>query len=320
MFKKYGRQETEKTFFALGTVNCVKIYEGGSRFTVNKAVSRVCEIEKRMSAFRKESDISQLREKAGSGFLTVHPDTFELIRRAVDFSYRSKGVFDITIGPLTELWGIGRKGNHVPDDAEIEKAKALVNFQDVLLNKRKQGVVLRKPGQSLDLGSIAKGYAAEEVKRILLEDGVKSAMINLGGNVVVVGRKPGGEPWHIGIQNPLASTGNFVGILSAADQTIVTSGVNERFFIKNGVRYHHILDPCTGAPAQSDLLSVTAVCGNSVDADAITTVLFILGEQNSRDFLKDVGGEAIFIYRDLSVTVTEGLLEDLELIPQEAAI
>jgi thiamine biosynthesis lipoprotein len=154
---------------------------------------------------------------------------------------------------------------------------------------------LRNKGQKLDLGGIAKGFAADEAKRILIENGVKSALINLGGNILTLGNKEDGSPFRIGIQNPLRQTGQFIGVLSASDRTIVTSGTNERFFVKDGIRYHHIINPHTGYPAQTGLLSVTVVCENSMYADALTTSLFVLGVEKGLKLLEQTGDEAIFI-------------------------
>lgn len=142
----------------------------------------------------------------------------------------------------------------------------------------------------------------------MTENGVENALINFGGNIVTLGTHPNGRPWEIGIQNPLESTGVYLGSLSVVNQTVVTSGSNEQFFIKDGVRYHHIIDPRTGSPAQSDLLSVTAVCSSSVDADALTTALFVLGPDEGLELLKPLNAEAIFITNDLKIFVTVGLI------------
>jgi thiamine biosynthesis lipoprotein len=300
----------EKTFPALGTINYIKIYGGREPEKIlQEAAGRISEIESRMSAFLPDSDISKLRRNAGNGFVKISKETFRLIKTAVEFGGLTDGAFDITVRPLVELWGIGKKGNFIPSPQEIRQALRMVNYKDIELDDESCSAALKQPGQSVDLGSIAKGYAADEVKRILLENGIQSAMVNLGGNVVAVGSRPDGQPWKIGIQNPLAPTGEFLGVLSVTDKTVVTSGSNERFFIKDGVRYHHILDPRTGAPAQNSLLSVTAVCENSTHADALTTALFLRGPEESAPLLKKMGAEAIFIDTNLSVTATGGLNE-----------
>jgi thiamine biosynthesis lipoprotein len=298
----------EKTFPALGTINYIKIYGGREPERIlQEAADRISQIESRMSAFLPDSDISRLRKNAGNGFVKISKETFRLIKTAVEFGELTDGAFDVTIRPLVELWGIGKKGNFIPSPEEIRQALRMVNYKDIELDEENCAAALKYPGQSVDLGSIAKGYAADEIKRILLENGVQSAMVNLGGNVVVVGTRPDGQPWKIGIQNPLAPTGEYLGVLSVTDKTVVTSGSNERFFIKDGVRYHHILDPRTGAPGQSSLLSVTVVCESSTHADALTTALFLRGRDESAELLEKTGAEAIFIDTNLSVTATGNL-------------
>jgi Membrane-associated lipoprotein involved in thiamine biosynthesis len=297
-----------KTFSALGTINYIKIYGGREPEKILKKVTeRISEIESRMSAFLPDSDVSRLRRNAGNGFVKISEETFGLIKTAVEFGELTDGAFDITVRPLVELWGIGKKGTFIPSPEEIRQALRMVNYKDIELDEEICGAALKHAGQSVDLGSIAKGYAADEVKRILLKNGIQSAMVNLGGNVMAVGSRPDGQPWKIGIQNPLAPTGEYLGVLSVTDKTVVTSGSNERFFIKDGVRYHHILDPRTGAPAQGSLLSVTAVCGHSAQADALTTALFLRGPEKSALLLRETKTEAIFIDSDLSVTATCGL-------------
>ncbi len=297
----------DRTFFALGTMNNIKIFNSSDEYAFDEVIERINEIDDQMSAFKTESDISKIGKNAGNGFQPVHADTFELIRRAVEFGCLSEGAFDITIRPLVELWDINKKGDFIPSDLEIQKALRFVHYQDINLDDKTQGVSLKRQGQSIDLGGIAKGFAADEAKRILLKNRIHSAVINLGGNIITVGKRPDGKPWQIGIQNPLASRGVYLGVVSAANKTIVTSGSNEQFFIKDGVRYHHILDPRTGKPAQSSLLSVTALCSNSTDADALTTALFVLGPEKSVPLLNKMKADAIFVTDDLSVIATSGL-------------
>lgn len=315
LFKKRAIGDTPviKTFPALGTINTIHLFDSRRADALERAVERVMEIEDRMSAFKTDSDISKISRMAGTGFVEIHKDTFQLLRKAMEYSRLSDGAFDITVRPLVELWGINKKGDYVPSDGEIDKGISLVDFRNIELDAKTCSAALKKPGQQLDLGGIAKGYAADEVRRILLKNGARSAIINLGGNVVAVGRKPDGSPWQVGIQNPLSPTGQYIGVLTVSDKTIVTSGSNERFFIKDGVRYHHILDPRTGRPVQNSLLSVTAVCTCSADADALTTALFVLGPEKGLELLRKVKAEAIFIGDDLTVTVTPGLINQFHL-------
>lgn len=300
------------TFSAMGTVNRILVDEGGKEYAVQKAVDRVAEIERRMSAFLPDSDVSLLRKHAGNGWQRVHFDTCHLLRKGAEFGALSQGAFDITVRPLTELWGIGQGKNDIPTESKIEEARRLVNYRDVHVDPNSSRAALEHPGQALDLGGIAKGYAADEVKRILQENHIQSALINLGGNVVALGSKADGSPWRVGIQNPLAPTGRILGSLDVTDQTVVTSGCNERFFLKDGVRYHHLLDPRTGWPAHNSLLSVTVVCPSSLDADALTTALFVLGLPKGMKLLKRMQAQAIFCTNDQKVTATRGLKNNFQ--------
>lgn len=313
LFKKVIRSTRhEKTFSALGTINTVAVSGKNGVEALNAVYKRVLEIDNRMSAFKDDSDIVKINRSAGCEAQRINPDTFNLLKRSLEFSKLSKGAFDITIRPLTALWGIGKKQDYIPSKEEIEQVLPLVNYQDLLLDDKSCTAYLKKEGQAIDLGGIAKGYAADEVKQILLQYKIKSALINLGGNIVTLGHNPDGEPWRIGIQNPLAARGQYIGTLTATNQTIVTSGSNEQFFIKDGVRYHHIIDPRTGYPVNNDLLSVTAICECSTDADALTTAVFVSDIENTNSLLRSVNAQAIFVMQNSDVFVSEGLKNTFE--------
>lgn len=306
MPRSMHRVSENRVFQALGTVNTVLVEDGENCDALRPAIARVREIENRMSAFLPESDLGRLAKNAGKEPMQVHPDTYALLRKAKRYSELSDGAFEPTIRPLTELWGIGKKACFVPSEEEIGEAMKLVGWRSLRLGENNTAW-LERPGQAVDLGGIAKGYAADEVKRILLENGVSSAMINLGGNISVLGSRPDGCPWRIGIQNPLAVRGQYLGTIELRDRTVVTSGVYERCFWRDGVRYHHILDPRTGKPVRNGLMSVTAVCGSSADADALTTALFVLGPEDGVKLLQSTGADAVFIYEDLTYAATGGL-------------
>jgi thiamine biosynthesis lipoprotein len=288
-------------------VNVISAYGKNSRKAVAAACDRVFEIHGRMSVYEKDSDVARINENSGLRAQKIHPDTFSLLKRSLEFSELSGGAFDITVRPLTRLWGFGKKQNHVPTGDEIGNALPLVNYRDLVLDERRCTAYLRKAGQRIDLGGIAKGYAADEVRRILLQHGVSNALINLGGNIAAMGRRKDGTPWRIGIQNPLSARGEYIGTIEAADQTIVTSGSNEQFFIQGGVRYHHILDPRTGYPADRGLLSVTVICRASSDADALTTGIFVSGIPGSLNLLKCADAQAIFVTQSNDLFLTDGM-------------
>ncbi|HEX3027131.1 MAG TPA: FAD:protein FMN transferase [Clostridia bacterium] len=305
----HKKKSAEKTFFALGTVNAVKIYGSKDVSAVDAAIARIREIEDRMSAFLPDSDLAVLRKNAGRGPTEIHRDTFRVLQKAASFGALTDGAFDVTVRPLTELWGINKKDSFIPSEEELRKARSLVNYRDLQLDQNLWSASLARRGQALDLGSIAKGFAADEAGQVLLGRGIECAVINLGGNVLTLGKRPDGAPWRIGVQNPLAPSGQPIGVLSVDGGTsVVTSGSNERFFIRDGKRYHHLLNPRTGEPAQNSMLSVTVLCPCSADADAATTALFLLGPEKAKSILRKIRAEAVIIGRDLSVTVSDGLL------------
>lgn len=288
-------------------MNTIWACGSNSRRAVSAAADRIMDIHSRMSAYEEESDVALINSSAGLSPQEIHPDTYALLERSLRFSELTDGAFDVTVRPLTSLWGIGKNKDYIPDENEVAAALKLVGYRDLLLDKGRCTAFLRKPGMSVDLGGIAKGYAADEVRRILLEHGIGSALVNLGGNIVTVGLREEGLPWQVGIQNPMSPRGGYIGTIEAEDKAVVTSGSNERFFVKDGVRYHHILNPRTGYPAESGLLSVTAVCGSSTDADALTTALFVSGTASAMQLLGSFGAQAVFVTEGGDIFLTEGL-------------
>lgn len=297
-----------KTFRALGTVNTILVPNTCSD-VLQKAAHRVLELDGRLSAFKKDSEISRINQAAGFHFVKVHSDTFCMIKAALRFSQLSEGTFDISARPLVELWGIGRKGDWVPSSGEIAVGKQLVDFKDIVLDEQSESVMLRRPLQALDLGGIAKGYAADEVRRILLEHECTDALINLGGTVITLG-----APRTVGIQDPRKEAGIPMGKLQIANRALVTSGSYEKYFIRDGIRYHHIIDPRTGSPACSGLLGVTLVGDSAMELDALSTAVFILGIQKGLKLLEKSGIEAVFIDESSDVFATPGLKEIFKLI------
>lgn len=294
-----------RSFEALGTFNEIIAF-GENSAALEQAEARVCEINARMSVFQAESDVAHLNAAAGKAAVPVHTETLRLLEYAKHVAVSSNGAFDITIQPLIDLWGVGRKEERIPTAREIRRIRRLVDIRALACDMNRGVAFLKKAGQGVDLGGIAKGYAADEVKRILQEHGVQSALINLGGNIAALGVRPDGLPWNVGVQNPTGARGAYLGTLKIAGDSVVTSGVNERFFIQNGRRFHHLIDPRTGWPAQSGLLSVTVVCARSLDADALSTALFILGFRGL-PLLREYGAEAVFAMENGQIFTTKGL-------------
>jgi len=299
--------ELSRTDFVLGTVCTVRLIDGGNNATLNEAFSRLRNIEDHMSTNKDSSEISRVNAMAGKEPVKVSDDTFYVISKALDYARLTNGAFDPSVGPLVKLWNIGNGGEKVPPEKEILAAKSLVDWRQVALDANTKKVFLKKSGMRLDLGAIAKGYAADELEKILLDHKVKAAIIDLGGNIFVFGSKRDKSQWRVGIQNPESARGEYLGIVTGGQMTVVTSGVYERYFFENGKRYHHILSTQTGFPVDNGLVSVSIVSESSIDADALSTSLFILGIEKGMEFLKQFPDTyAVFIDKDHKVYLSPG--------------
>jgi thiamine biosynthesis lipoprotein len=294
--------------FVLGTICTVNLYDGGSSRVYREIFGRLREIENRMSANLADSELERINRMAGIEAVPVHGDLLELVEKALYYADISGGAFDPAVGPLVKLWGIGTDSPHIPSQEEIDSLLPLVNRRDIEVDRRNMTVFLRQPGMRLDLGAVAKGYAADETAAIIRNAGIKRAVIDLGGNVFAYGEKEDGSPWRIGIQNPLGNRGEYIGIMEVRNKTIVTSGVYERFIEADGKRYHHLLSPATGFPADNGLLSVTIIADSSIDADGLSTAAFVLGCEKGRPLVESMGAEAVFVFEDYSVRGTAGIL------------
>jgi thiamine biosynthesis lipoprotein len=293
--------------FVLGTVCTVNLYSGGTSRVYREVFSRLREIENRMSANLADSELERVNRMAGMEAVQVHGDLLELVERALYYAGISGGAFDPAVGPLVKLWGIGSDAPHIPSQEEIAGLLPLVNRQDIEIDRRNMTVFLRQPGMRLDLGAVAKGYAADEAVAIIRGAGIKRAVIDLGGNIFAYGEKEDGSPWRIGIQNPLGNRGDYIGIAGVRNKTIVTSGVYERYIEAEGKRYHHLLSPETGFPADNGLLSVTVIADSSLDADGLSTAAFVLGYEKGRALAESAGAEAVFVFDDRTVRGTPGI-------------
>lgn len=308
----------EKTEYTLGTICTIKVYDGNSEEAITKAFTRIKDIENKMSVNKSGTELDKVSDNAGKDFVKVSDDTFYVLKKGKYYSEQSGGVFDITIGPLVKLWGIGTDNAKVPTKEEIDSKKALINYKNLLLDENDKKVMLNKAGMSLDLGGIAKGYAADEAARILKENGVNHAIINLGGNILALNDNPDGHPWRIGVQNPFEPRGEALGTVEVTNKTVVTSGIYERYVEKNGIKYHHILNPFTGYPMDNSLASVTLITNVSIDADAMTKNIFYKGIEKGPEYVKTIPGvEAIFVTKNKEVYVTEGIKNNVKIINTE---
>jgi thiamine biosynthesis lipoprotein len=293
---------------AMGTLMCHRVYGRHAEECLAAVCSEISRLEGLLSCFQPQSEISRINQLAGKGDARVSFETFEVLNQAVEFSRANCGFFDATIAPLVWLWGEGRRTLSQPDHASIQQVLPLVNYADLILNCQEMTAKLRKVGQAIDLGGIGKGYAGGKILDIFAAFDIISAYSNLGGNVVALGTKPDGSAWRIGIQHPRLED-RLIGAVAVVDKSVVTSGDYQRCFTdKNGVRHHHILDPLTGYPSRSGLISVTIVSEDPLAADVLSTAVFIAGLKKGCELLSRYPNtEAIFIDEDMQVFITKGL-------------
>ena len=246
-----------------------------------------------------DSELYKLNHANAQPF-TVSSETANLIQEGIHYSELSGGAFDLTIEPVSALWDFKADKPTVPSSDAIAQAVSHVDYTKVDIQDNT--VTLEDPEAGIDLGAIAKGYIADQVKTYLKKQGIKHAIINLGGNVDVIGTKPDGSKYNIGIQKPFDESGEAITSVQLKDQTVVTSGIYERYFKKNGKLYHHILDPRTGYPCENNLYSVSIITDSSTKADALSTTCFLLGYEKGMELIQSMDGvEAIFITDDEKV-------------------
>ena len=284
-FASCERTADPRTEALMGTVCTVNAYEDGTKSLYDELFARLHEIDETFSVTIDSSEISAINKAAGERSVSVSSDTAYVVRSALAFAELTGGAFDPTVGPLVKIWGINTDHARVPAQSEIDAVLPLINWRDVSVADDNT-VMLKRRGMALDLGGIVKGYAADELTKILKARKVRRAIVDLGGNIFVYGKKKDGSPWRVGIKDPKDPEGVPAIVLNVANSTIVTSGVYERFFTENGVRYHHILDVKTGYPAASGLLSSTIVCESSMAADALSTSVFVLGKKSGMELLR----------------------------------
>jgi thiamine biosynthesis lipoprotein len=303
--------QADDSAFLMDTLVQMRAYGENAEIAVKESMGRIRDIENLMSKTIEESDIYKLNNNPIQE-IEISGESKIVLEKAKNYAEMTAGNFDPTIGALVELWGIGSKDARVPAESEIKDALKNLGYNYLLLNDTT--AVINKVGVKLDLGGIAKGYAAEEVKKVVKSHNVESAFVNLGGNVLVIGNKVDGSPWKIGIQDPREGRGNVMAIVDAVDETIVTSGNYERYFVEEGKLYHHILDPKTGYPAENNLLSVSIISENSFDADALSTAVYVMGLEKGMDFVQNLETvEVMFITKKLNVYLSTGLKDSIEI-------
>lgn len=296
-----------KSSFLLNTFVDITLYDSNDTSILDHAMDICKDYEARFSRTMETSEIYKLNHRPpGETVFTLSEETAALLSEALRYCELSDGAFDITIEPLSSLWDFsgGKKG--IPSPEDISRAVQKVDYK----NLRLEGNTLTflSPDTTLDLGAVAKGYIADRIKDYLTESGVKSAIINLGGNVLCVGGRPDGFPFRIGLRKPFADRTEVAENMEITDLSMVTSGVYERQFIINGKNYHHLLNPQTGYPYENGLISVTILSSSSSQGDGLSTVCFSLGLERGMELIDSMDGVyACFIDEDYNLYYSDGM-------------
>ena len=262
--------------------------------TVDACFAEIARLEHLLSAYREDSEIARVNAEGYGRPAAVSDEVFALLQRAQQLSAATDGAFDITVKPLIDLWDIRSGQNTVPSGDAIAAVLPSVGYEKLALDEETKTVRFLAPGMGIELGAIAKGYAGDRVREILESAGVEGAIVDLGGNIVTTARKDG-KPWRIGLQDPDQPRGSYFTTVESAGGSVVTSGPYERYFEKDGKRYHHILDPRTGWPADTGLESVTVISGDGTLADALSTALFVMGPDAGMAFAGSSQLQAVFL-------------------------
>lgn len=265
----------------LGTICVVNLYEDGKEEYYNEIFARLEEIDHEFGTDKMYSDISRINARADVEPVTVGDDVFKVIETALKICELTDGAFDISIEPAVNLWLINSAAPHIATQEEIDNILPLIDYKNIVLNPVNNSVYFRKEGMRIDLGGIAKGYAADEVAKICRAHKIRRAVIDLGGNIYVYGKKKKNELWNVGIKNPEEPDNMPLLKVELPQTSVVTSGIYERFFMRDEKFYHHILSPASGYPVDNELSSVTVICDNSMLADGLTTAFFVMGTEKS---------------------------------------
>lgn len=299
-----GSTPYEREIFSLDTFINLKIYGENGEENANLAQKKITQFENMFSVTNPNSDVSKINsESVGTNIST---DTVKLIQFSLDMSNLTNGAFDISVYPVVKLWGFTTEKNNIPKQSDIDNALNLVDYRKISVDESKGRVTLEK-NTEIDLGAVAKGYISQQIADMLKQNGVESAVLSFGGNIQTVGLK-NGRLWQIGIKYPDSSES--FAMLSVGETAIVTSAADQRFFEENGKKYHHIIDPSTGYPAENGTKSVTVVCNDGAKADALSTAIFVMGAEEAIQFYKSSEGfDFVILTEDDTLYVTSGLSE-----------
>ncbi len=314
--------------YLLGTFIQMKVRAVNPEEKIEQAMELIDEIEADMSLNLEDSEINKINNAAGKEAVAVSEATFEVVSSAVEYAQLSDGRFDPTVGPLVELWDISSGGreveageSQVPSASEINEKLELIAYDMVDLDSSTNEIYLQQEGMKLDIGGIAKGYAADVVIDYLTESQAQGGYISLGGSVAVFGEKEGDSAWQVGIQDPLSTRGSVVASVELSDLAVDTSGNYERYFMEDGVRYHHIVSTDNGYPVDAGVISATILSESSMEADALSTIVFTSGVDRGLDLIAEIDGvETMIITDEQEVYLSDGIEEEIEILNDDYQI
>ena len=272
--------------YAMSTVITQTAYGSGGEEAMKAVSERLIDIEQELSLYDANSYISAINAAAGVSYVKVPQEVYDLLKASVEYSAKSENAFRITIAPITEAWGVTTDHPRVVPQSEIDQLMSLVNDDDVLFNDEDCSVMLRRAGQALDLGGIAKGWAGSVASALYKGYGVENAILSIGGNVFVHGTKPDGTLFKIGFRDPEKGEQSYIASFPLKDKVVAVSGGYERYFEEDGIKYQHIMNPATGAPAVSDVGSVGVISENGTYADFMSTTLYVWGLEKTKAYMQ----------------------------------
>ncbi|GBE40530.1 thiamine biosynthesis lipoprotein ApbE precursor [bacterium BMS3Bbin09] len=295
---------------------------------IDKGFAEIKKLELLLNYFSDESEITAVNKAAGTGPVKVSGETLEMMQKTLEISKATNGTFDPTIAPVLKLWKFsGRPADpSIPDSDALERALKLVNYKKIRINGKSSTAYLEDKAMEIDLGGIAKGYAADKAMKAIKAEGINAALVAVAGDIRGFGLNASGKAWKVGIQDPRPETRSekpwedLFASLYLEDMAISTSGDYQRFFIKDGKRYHHIIDPATGFPAETDLISASVIAPQGYIADGLSTAVFALGSEKGMSLLKVMGIEGVLVDRDRNVFVTEGIRKKINILKNEYRI
>ncbi len=306
----------KKAYVLMGTFVEITLTQQRDKL-VDETAKKMQSWENELSIFKKGSEIKKINSSKKDKPVRVSDDAYEVIEKSIYYSKLTNGAFDITVSPLLKLWRFeGGKLKETPSEEEIKKALEYVGWENMILMSKKKEIGFKKDGMSINLGGIAKGYIVDKAIAYLKRNGIKSALINAGGDVYCLGKKDNLEPWIIGIQHPRKKK-EIIGTLALTDKAIATSGDYEKFVILQGKRFSHIINPQTGYPIDNNIAQVTIVADTCVAADALATALMVMGKEKGLELIKRLPNTEAIIIEDLEgkleITYTPGLKESIKI-------